>query len=197
MLGELPVSGVGSPAERDCVKSLAELKAGTLASNRKLLAELREDTHAEELLRITREDAACGRMVEPTVLAGEPPSDMLLHPRFSVEQTRDDGSLKLRAVDHFSWSSLEPGSRRARCLSRKRAMKANSVNGFTYPAEKMHHDTVDTLFDALALHVQLMGEEPGLIKVGLGFDGSCCGVWASACCRTRRLISTVRSEECP
>ena len=165
MLGELPRSGIGTPADRDRVKSLAELSAGTLASNKQLIAELREDAHASELLRATREDAALGRMAAPAILLGEPPSDILLHPRFTVEQTREDGSLKFRAVDHLSWSSMEPGVMSARVLSKKKAMRAASVNGFTFPAEKMHHDTVDTLFDAMALHVGLLGEEPGLIKV--------------------------------
>ena len=65
---------------------------------------------------------------------------MLLHPRFAVEQEKEDGSTAARAIDNMSWGPAAEGERRS-----KRARKARSSNGFVAPGEKMSHDTVDTL----------------------------------------------------
>ena len=66
-----------------------------------------------------------------------------LGPRLSVDQgIRDDGTRKVRAVDHFSWAN-SPGSPKKR--------KQDSVNGFTVLPEKMRHDHVDDLLEAVKL----------------------------------------------
>ena len=129
-------------------------------------------------------DAALGRMSAPRkVSADDVPQELLFHPRFAVEQSRPDGILtKIRPVDDFSWSApvMERGSKRAR--------ECESVNGYTYPAEKMHHDTLDGLIEAMrTTHIDLLGETPALYKV--------CPCWSHslpAFVRTRFLVLFAR-----
>ena len=78
----------------------------------------------------------------------------LFCPRFGVEQARADGSSKLRAVDHFSWSA-------------DAVPKDGSVNGFTFPFEKMKHDTLDKLAVLMRKFVAATGVAPGLIKADI------------------------------
>ena len=164
MLGELSRSGVGKPTHVDCVKSIAALKASCSSSNAELVKELREDSHAQALLASTQEDAALGRM-SPLVSADETDmSKVLLNPRFSVMQEKDDGSSKVRAIDHLSWSPLGSETRDAEHRPSKRARKEGSVNGHTVPAEKLSHDTLDMLAAAMCKSKELMGKPPGLIK---------------------------------
>ena len=62
MIGELEASGIGELIERaagtkhesKACKSVEELKACKASSNTTLVAELREDSHAEDILRATR-----------------------------------------------------------------------------------------------------------------------------------------------
>ena len=68
--------------------------------------------------------------------------EVLLHPRFPVEQVRADGSVKIRDVDHFSWAADEA---------------VGSVNANTVPTEKLSHDTIDALGEALRLFVAATG----------------------------------------
>ena len=107
MIGELPLSGVGTPVEAERVQAKAPALASVQESNAILLSQLREDELAHDLLRIAQEDANMGRMTAPLELVGEPPVDLLLHPRFAVQQAKPDGSVKVRAVDNFSWSPAE------------------------------------------------------------------------------------------
>ena len=78
-------------------------------------------------------------------------ANILLQPRFGVEQTKIDGWKKTRAVDHFSWFVLRSLLRvfGVWCLCGMRCAtsegKEGSVNGHTCPNEKMRHDTPDTL----------------------------------------------------
>ena len=60
----------------------------------------------------------------------------LLHPRFAVENVKPDGAVKVRPVDHFSWSAF--GKK-----------KEDSVNGHVHPSEKLKHDTLDMLAEVL------------------------------------------------
>ena len=78
----------------------------------------------------------------------------LLHPRFAVEQERGDGSVKIRAIDNFSWS---PAERR----------RDESANGHTVALEKMEHDTLDDLLAALRCFRMKTGELPGLMKADI------------------------------
>ena len=79
------------------------------ASNEKLLSDLREDELADELLRITRDDAAKHRMTEPVLLNETSIKSCLLHPRFAVSQLKPDGKRKVRPIDNFSWGAQPEG----------------------------------------------------------------------------------------
>ena len=105
MLGELPYSGNGTQLDANGEKSIGQLRGACRSRNSKLLKTLKEDDHGVDLLAITRDDAKKGRMSWPVPAAGVEVGEMLLHPRFAVEQTRADGSIKLRAIDHLSWST--------------------------------------------------------------------------------------------
>ena len=131
MVGSLSPSGLGVPVEPALPKSAEELRKGCVDHNRALLRQLREDEHSAWLLETTREDAKRGRMSWPVPLDGVDLEKVLLHPRFVVARIKADGSLKLRAVDHFSW-----------CPS---GTKECSVNGHTVAAERFSHDTLDLL----------------------------------------------------
>ena len=165
MLGELHRSGVGASCDRDCVKSIAVLQASCLASNECLLKELKEDSLSADLWQATEKDARLGRMSEPRPVDEADLGTVLLNPRFAVEQLKEDGSTKVRAIDHLSWS---PGWRSEASPTErptKRARKEESVNGHTAPAEKMHHDTLNTLEHTMRMFVEETGQVPGLMKV--------------------------------
>ena len=92
---------------------------------------------------------------------------VLLNPRFSVVQDKPDGSVKIRPIDNMSWSacptlSANKGETQG---TRKKARKEGSVNGYTWPAEKLRHDTLDALTRAKRAFVVLLNVTPGLIKV--------------------------------
>ena len=47
-------------------------------------------------------------MSKPIPVERAPVGKVLLNPRFGVEQTKEDGSIKVRAIDHLSWSPAFP-----------------------------------------------------------------------------------------
>ena len=124
-----------------------------------LLAELREDEHAGELLRLTREDADMGRMSWPIPVKEGGVKECLLCPRFAVRQSKTDGSIKLRAVDNLSWS--------AGWVKDRAAMKEWSVNGHAVPSEKLKHEALDELCSVLEAFVELTDHCPGLWKADI------------------------------
>ena len=179
MIGVLAQSGVGSPIEQTEepeVKSISNIFARAEFSNAALLKQLREDEHSHELLSMTKDDAALGRMSAPVPISNTSANEILLCPRFAVPQWRADGSLKLRAVDHFSWSDHHGGGRAA--------MKQNSVNGHAMPTEKyahryffwvdfllvrcfaarLKHEALDELGAAMKLFQRATSSPPGLWK---------------------------------
>ena len=99
-------------------------------------------------------------MTELVGITDEIPQGVLLHPRFGVEQVREDGSIKMRPIDHLSWS---PGDE-AEAPSKKE-IKHESVNGYTVPQEKMRPDTLDKFITVLVSFVATVGCIPGLFKV--------------------------------
>ena len=167
MLGELERSGVGAPVCVDYVKNLEELRASCKKSNEALLRELREDSNASALMSLTCEDTAMGRMTKPTPVGMADLSDVLLNPRFGVEQEKEDGTKKVRAIGHLSWSPGTGSSEGATPRPTKKARKEASVNGHTTPGEKMKHDTPDVLATAMRQHFAALGCVPELIKVGM------------------------------
>ena len=79
---------------------------------------------------------------------------VLCCPRFGVVQgVRPDGTTKLRAVDHFSWSCA--GGRKKR---KRREIKCNSVNGHFTPSAKIEHDHLDDLLAAMKLQFEATGQ---------------------------------------
>ena len=82
-------------------------------SNQELLTTLKEDVNAKALHQITLDDYEKGRMSEPLPVESisrsnvhVPNLQVCLGPRFPVIQgTKEDGSPKIRAVDHMSWSA--------------------------------------------------------------------------------------------
>ena len=128
--------------ELDAVKSVDSLRDGCASSNRKLLRELREGDHAQELLNVSLGDSELGRLSDLAFVEDFDTDNVLLHPRFAVAKGKPDGSVKIRAVDHFSWSPHHE--------------KEDSVNGYTFPAEKFKHETLDHLGATMALFVAIV-----------------------------------------
>ena len=124
------------------------------ASNAELFAQLRSDVNEEQLHQIAHDDAAKHRMSVPKKADADIMGKVLCCPRFGVEQgVRPDGTKKLRAVDHFSWS--QSGGQKKR---KRREIKWNSINGhFTSDAE-VKHDHLDDLLAAMKLQFETTGQ---------------------------------------
>jgi hypothetical protein len=140
-------------------------------SNEVLVGSLREDAHEEALHEIALNDYKLGRMSKPEPVnwrdldkvCRRRSSHVCRHgrvfavvqvklvPRFSVEQgVKPDGSVKIRAVDHFSWSAPDAdvvGKKRTR-----KEVKAQSVNGHYTVTDELSHDHLDVLLEAMRLH---------------------------------------------
>ncbi|CAK0791693.1 unnamed protein product, partial [Prorocentrum cordatum] len=160
LLGNLEYSGNGralSPEERagDTGAELARLRASALACNGLILASIRGDPLASELLRETREEADLGRMPPPRAfrpdisaaeLAAAWGETIRLVPRFGVSQPKPDGSLKVRPVDDFTRSR---------------------VNGACAPAEKLSVEGADQLVAVARAFFELHGALPELWKADI------------------------------
>ena len=160
----LPRSGIGEATPTDDVKSIEAIRKKRDKSNAALIKSLREDEHAGALLEATEADWIAGRMTEPVLVDEEIPVDVLLHPRFSVAQEKEDGSLKIRPVDNMSWSDGDGSGNR-----KKKDIKVGSVNGHTFPQEKMRPDTLDRFIGLLTLFATSVTHVPVLIKVRQSF----------------------------
>ena len=167
MVGELQCSGIGTPLEGDVCKSAETLWSTRKQSNAALMKELREDTHSVELLRMTKEDASLGRMSTPLPVHDISEVDCLLSPRFAVEQAKPDGSMTLRAVDHFSWAARWEADGGAAARPSKKELKEMSVNGHVLPKEKLKHDTLDELIATMSMFVAIVGSIPALWKADI------------------------------
>ena len=160
MYEQLTKSGIGEAIE--CVEGrpVEELRAKSKTHNEALVKSLREYPCANGLLEAAKADAEIGRMTKPTDISEEIPEGILLHPRFGVEQVNEDGTIKLRPVDHMSWSPGEGMEEPS-----KKELKRGSVNGYTCPQEKMRPDTLDKFIAVLTTFVSTVGCIPGLFKV--------------------------------
>ena len=77
-----------------------------------------------------------------------------------AQGVKADGTVKVRAVDHLSWSH-------ARNVGRKRTrkeVKNGSVNGHYQPTCPITHDHLDDLLSAMQLQTSLCDEVPWLWK---------------------------------
>ena len=145
-VGELPRSGIGVPSLASESLCVVELRKRSKQSNAALLQSLAEDKRSHELHAAVLEDARLGRMTHPEKLEDVNLDDIRLvvswsgarglclghfcsrlAPRFAVEQMRTDGSVKIRPIDHFSWSELSARPKGQRVSSK--AAKSMSVNG--------------------------------------------------------------------
>ena len=81
---------------------------------------------------------------------------------------REDGKMKIRPVDHFSWSNVATRSRKR--------IKLNSVNGMTEVPEAIKHDHLDDLVASMTLLrrfvlLMFLSPHPPIIRICL-----CCCV---------------------
>ena len=122
LYGLLQQAGIGEARDvEEPGDPVACLKGRCKVSNRQLLASLREGEHAQGLMELACLDASLGRMSDPIPAEQCCLDDVLLAPRFAVVQgVQADGSVKIRAVDHFSWSCTPDGAPTRRS---KREMK--------------------------------------------------------------------------
>ena len=133
------------------------------ASNLELLRKLRPDDHEEALHQLALDDFALGRMSKPVRTNQVDLHKVRLVPRFGVVQgVKPDGSAKVRAVDHMSWSMKGNARKRSR-----KDMKADSVNGHYVPKASVTHDHLDDLRAAMRLHVDTFHEQPWLFKADI------------------------------
>ncbi len=93
--------------------------------------------------------------------------DCLLSPRFAVEQAKPDGSMKLRAVDNFSWAARWEADGGAAARPSKKELKEMSVNGHVLPKEKLKPDTLDELIATMSMFVAIVGSIPALWKADI------------------------------
>ena len=157
LFGSLPLSGVGEELAQELPVEPDTLLGQCGEHNAKLLKSIRSDALEKQILQCTLEDASKGRMSDPVPFGSIDTESVRVHPRFGVEQgVKPDGSVKVRPVDHFSWSATTQ-SRNKR--------KRDSVNGHTQVQEKMHHDHLDDLCPAIAVFIEKCGCAPGLFKV--------------------------------
>ena len=126
-------------------------------TNYELLASLR--ANVEALHAVTLEDAQLGWMSHPVATDAVDLGSVRLVPRFGVEQgLREDGSVKIRPVDHMSWSARGSSKRRRT----KKVVKAESINGFCTVGEQMSHDHLDKLVALLRRCMLALGVVPWL-----------------------------------
>ena len=165
LYGLLACSGIGEPLDAPVSpgESLWNLECESL--NKSLLGSVREDPHADALMKCAVDDSAMGRMTAPVPVCVVDLDRVLLHPRFAVAQEKVDGSIKVRPVDHFSWSPLK--TKNLGKMARKRKIKAASINGHCVPSESLHHDHLDVLLATMARAKQLMGGTPAMFKADI------------------------------
>ena len=86
LLGFLPNSGHGVPIEYTMEGSIRDLMNGKEERNRSLIAGLKEDVNSDVLLAKTLDDAKLGRMSMPSRIGEIDLDEVILSPRFAVEQ---------------------------------------------------------------------------------------------------------------
>ena len=130
-MGDLKGAADSTPHEYPPAECTEALKASCKERNKKLVASLRKDPHADFLQQQTEEDVQAGRMVGPYPVETLDLDKVLLGRRFSREQgTKPDGSTKLRAVDDET---------------------ANGCNKSARPTAMPRADTVDKLLAVLVM----------------------------------------------
>jgi hypothetical protein len=156
MYNLLEYSGLGEHVDAQCIASAEDLLASCFVHNTELLSQLSEDKHSLDLLRITRDDALLGRMSEPKLIEEVDLNKVLLHPRFASVRHKADGEIKIRAVDHFSWSPHDGPLR-----------KQHSINGHAVANVKLKYSTLDHLVESMKIVHERSGRLPSLLKADI------------------------------
>ena len=86
LLGDLPVSGNGSPISEAAELTMAQLAADATAANTRVLTRMREDCYSRDLHTSCAQDAALGRMSTPVSADAQACAECLISPRFGVLQ---------------------------------------------------------------------------------------------------------------
>ena len=155
--------GIGTAVDEDSsARNVEDLRKDVWGSNKLLAKELRKDAFEEEFHQLVLKDAAQGWMSEPAK-ASEAFLQARAVPGVGVQQgLKKDGSVKVRAVYNFSWSTPWPVDAVKR-IPYKEA-KARSVNGCTWLPEKLSHDHLDDLIWYCRQLVLTLGIVPALFK---------------------------------
>jgi hypothetical protein len=112
LIGELPAAAGSVPHQYEQEVPVQKLREAAKANNLALIASLKSDKHEEFLMQQTLDDHALGRMTKPIPVAELDLSSVLMGRRFSREQgTKDDGTVKLRAVDDKSADGTNASAR--------------------------------------------------------------------------------------
>jgi len=161
LIGHIRARGKGTPIEPTNLGNVGALWDGCLEANLELIGSLKDDELARELHGLAMQDAELSRMSFPGPVRELDLRKVKLHPRFAVCQGRKaDGSVKVRAVDHFSW--VAPSSakwKRKRCS--KDARREGSTNGCVSVCERIKHDHLDALIQAVRLFLSTTSALPG------------------------------------
>ena len=144
--GNLPKTGIGNPIQVVNQRVKDNLKDECLLHNKTLLENMVQDRLHQELMEVTCKDASLGRMSKPVLAQELDLTQIRLHPRFAVDQgVRSNGKRKIRAVDHFSWSCHG---------NSKKKRKMASINGQCQVEEKLVHDHLDGLMEAIKCFIE-------------------------------------------
>ena len=162
LFGELPLSGIGAACEvSSAIGDVGLLRSQCRSSNQHLIDRIRDDPHEEAIHEMACADATRGWMSHPMPASQCDLECTRAVPRFGVVQgVKKDGSVKVRAVDNFSWTAPCLSGER---LTRKQS-KATSLNGCTHIPEVIKHDHLDDLVAVLRQGRASFGELPSMFK---------------------------------
>lgn len=163
--GHLPAGGIGEAVtSAGPVGDVEALRANCHASNCQLADTMRADSFEEAVHELTCADASRGWMSYPVPASQCDLTCVRAVPRFGIEQgVKKDGSIKVRAVDNFSWIAPDadvPQQTRRQC-------KLASLNGCTSVPERIQHDHLDDLLGSVHHAKSLFGELPSIFKADI------------------------------
>ena len=127
VVGVLDDTGLGTPMVASRPMDTSTLQAECHTRNMRLLASLHQDKHAAVLVEKMEKDAKLGRMSMPRNILDLDLNENLLMRRFSVEQTQQNGSVSVRAVDDGSASGTNECCAATEKLSNDRYDKVAAV----------------------------------------------------------------------
>ena len=148
LLGKLPVTGNGRQENKKQHESISALHETCGASNRDILARLKEDLeHSDEVFRLTCVDSELQRMTPLQPCSDIDMDTVRISQRFAVAQgVKEDGSPKVRCVDSCTESGINP------C---------------TEGVEHLSPDGLDKLFEIMRWMWCYMNMVPQLLKIDI------------------------------